>query len=348
MTPDTDRERSPARRGGPWAAFRAAHLHDYPPAALAAWGTITLAGILALGWAVMGVAALPQDQAPAVATALVLAALASYFSVRLPRTSYTVSVSDVFILTALATLGPAVATLAVGLESAVATLRNSRRWSSRISSPAASMAAMVVGGLAFTAVRDALVAQGLGPEIATLGALCGVAVVPFALTTLPLMAMLALKKGSALKPWAWLADTSWMAAAYLASALLGGMVHLNAQRFGGAVFVISAAVVIGTVLLVRVTVLRQEADRLRQDERIAAAQREAEQHQQRFTAAFTHAAIGMVIVRDDDRILQVNQAVCALLRRPADELQGRAFQSLLHDGDVALFRRHAAGLRVVF
>ena len=334
-----------ADRFKPWEAFRQAHLHDYPSSALAAWCAITLSGLLALAWALREVAAMPVDQMPAVVAALVLAGLASMFSVRLPRTSYTLSVSDVFILTALATLGPAVATLAVGVESAAATLRNSKRWSSRISSPAAAMAAMVVGGAAYVLLRDQMVATGVTPEIAVLGALCLAAPVPFLLTTLPLMSMLALKRGAAMQPLAWLADTSWMAAAYLGSALAAGMVHLNAVRFGSAVIGIAATAVLALVMLVRLTVNRQEADRLRQDQHISEARREAELSQQRFTVAFTHAAIGMVIVRADDSILQINQALCTLLRCPAESLLGRPFQSLLHAGDVALFRRHAEPLQ---
>ena len=67
----------------------------------------------------------------------------------------------------------------------------------------------------------------------------------------------------------------------------------------------------------------------------------AVQNQQRFHAAFTHAAIGMAIVSPDGHIVQVNQALCSLLGATPEQLIGRDFGSLLHPGDAAMLARHA-------
>ncbi|MDO9286561.1 MAG: EAL domain-containing protein [Aquabacterium sp.] len=325
----------------PWSAFRRQHLFDYPAPALAAWVAITGCGLLALGWALWRTLALPAASAGPVLLALGLAAVASNFSLKLPRSAYTLGVADVFIFAALATLGPAVAVLAAGVEAMIGSWRTSKRLSSRLSSPAAGMAAMAACGAVFEAAKAGLMWAGGSPEVATLAALCGAALVPFALTTAPLMAMMALKRGLPLRPFEWFADASWLAALYLGTAFAAGLVHLNAQRFGPAVLLVSAALVLGLVLLLRLHLRRQEAERAVQEAQLAEAQREAVLSQQRFTAAFTHAAIGMAIVRPCGGILQVNEAFCALLGRQPATLVDQPFCSVLHAGDMALFRRHA-------
>jgi PAS domain-containing protein len=143
-----------------------------------------------------------------------------------------------------------------------------------------------------------------------MAALALVALLPFALSLLPLMSMTALKRGEPLAPLRWLADSSWMAAIYLASALIAGLVHLQAQRFGGTPLVVSALSAIVIMLLLRIAVQRQEAERQRQEAQLAQAQHEATLSHQRFAAAFSHAAIGMVIVKPDGAMLQANEALC--------------------------------------
>jgi PAS domain-containing protein len=83
-------------------------------------------------------------------------------------------------------------------------------------------------------------------------------------------------------------------------------VHLPRTKY-------SIGVAGAVVSLVHLSLRRHEAEHHAQEARIAVAQREAELNQQRFTAAFTHAAIGMAIVWQDGRIHQVNQALCTLI-----------------------------------
>ncbi len=328
----------------PWAGFRDRHLFDYPLPALRVWLVIVASGLAALAWAGWHVAALPVANLWSVSAALALVAMASMLALKLPRTNFTLSIADIFIFTALTTLGPAVAVLAAGIEGVIGTLRTSKRLSSRLSSPAAAMAAMAICGLAFEAAKSALEQPGLPPEIAALAALCLVALVPFLLTSMPLMAMMALKRGVAMRPAEWLADSAWMAAVYLGSAFAAGFIHLNALRFGQAVIGVSAALVLVLALLLRITLRRQENERQSQEALVSDAQREAALNQRRFTAAFTHAAIGMAIVRPGGDILQVNQALCTLLGRGPEALIERPFCTLLHEGDAPLFRRRADGV----
>ncbi len=334
-----------ARASSPWQAFARRFLWDYPPRARAVWLAITGAGAAALAWASWQLAFMSEAAAWPLGLALGLVAVASSLSVKLPRSMYSLSIGDVFVFGVLATLGPAAAVLASGIDALAGTVRHSNRMSTRLSTPAAAMAAMAVCAWAFEAVKAALARHGLGAESVPMAALAVVALLPFALSLLPLMSMTALKRGEPVTPLRWLADSSWMAAIYLASALIAGLVHLQAQRFGGTPLLVSALSAIGIVLLLRVAVQRQEAERLRQDSQLAQAQREATLSHQRFAAAFSHAAIAMVIVKPDGTMLQVNDALRALLKVEPGDVLGRPFETLLDAADTPLAQRRAQAAR---
>jgi diguanylate cyclase (GGDEF)-like protein/PAS domain S-box-containing protein len=330
-----------AQASTPWQAFARRFLYDYPPRARAAWLAITAAGGLALGWASWHLGSMSTTAAWQLALALTLVALASSQAIQLPRSSYSLSIGDVFVFGVLVTLGPAAAVLASGIDSLAGTLRISRRLSSRLATPAAAMAAMAVCAWAFEGLRAALGRNGLGAESAVVAALACVSLLPFALSLLPLMAMTALKRGEAIAPLRWLADSSWMAAIYVGSALIAGLVHLQAQRFGGTPLVVTALSAIAIMLLLRIAVQRQEAERQRQEAELARAQHDATLSHQRFAAAFSHAAIGMVIVRPDGTMLQANDALYALLKLVPDEVLGLPFDTLLDAADAPLLLHRA-------
>jgi len=326
---------------GPWARFRQRHLFDYTPAALRLWLAVAGAGAAALAWALAALAASQDVAAWPVLAGLIGVALAACFPVQIPRTTHTVLVADVFIFTMLAALGAPAAVLAAGLEGLIGALRSSKRLSTHVSAPAAAMAAMTVGAAAYAGIDAGLVLLGLAPDVAGLAALCLAAPVPLALTTGSLMSMIVAKQGRRLSLAEWFGASTWIGAMALGSAFVAGLVVLNARRFGPAVFVIAAGLVAAMVMLLRMTLQRLDRERLAQEARLSEARHEAELSQQRFTAAFTHAAIGMAIVRPDGAMVQVNQALCALLGRRDSELLGRPFSSLLHEGDAPLFQRRA-------
>jgi PAS domain S-box-containing protein len=72
-------------------------------------------------------------------------------------------------------------------------------------------------------------------------------------------------------------------------------------------------------------------DRRRAEE----ALRESEE---RFRAAFAHAAIGFAMKSPDGRVLEVNGAYCELTGYPADELRGLTVDRLIHAGDLPGYR----------
>jgi diguanylate cyclase (GGDEF)-like protein/PAS domain S-box-containing protein len=323
-------------------SFWQAHLYDYNGGAAAAWVGLVALGCASLVWALFAVTAGGMPLLGPVSAGLLLVALAAWFPVHIPRTSYAIGVSDIFIFTMLAMAGPAAAVLAAALDGAIGAFRASRRLTGRLSTPASGAVAMFVAGHAQVALSAGLEMSGLAATAAAFAALCAVALLYFAFSTLPLTWMLSLKRGTPLSLKRWWADTSWVAAIYLVAATMAALVHTNAQQVGATVIVVGAGVCLIVVTLLRSMLGRQEKDRSEQEARIADAERESQLSQQRFTASFTHAAVGMAIVGPQGRLLQVNRALCELLQRSEAQLLGHVFEEHLHAGDAEVFRRHGA------
>ncbi|MCY7316600.1 MAG: hypothetical protein LH480_13555 [Rubrivivax sp.] len=112
-----------------WTRFKQCHLFDYTPAATAMWVAVALAGAFALAWAVWQLMRNPPGDLASAAIALALVAIAALVPVQIPRTSQSVLVADVFVLTILATFGVPAAVLAAGMEALVGGLRSSKRLS---------------------------------------------------------------------------------------------------------------------------------------------------------------------------------------------------------------------------
>ena len=313
--PAEDRADAPpaAARPGPWGRFSRRHLHDYNARATTLWLGLVTAGLLATAWALVQLAGQPVPSLLRLALGVGFVAVVALFPVHIPRTKYSIGVADVFVFALLALHGAPAAALAAGAEGLVGAWRSSRRLTSRVGTPAAATATMVLCGLGYDALHAALEGAGLPPATAMLSALCLMSLPYFAGTTLPLLAVVAAKNGQRVSLPDWAQNYSWLAAIYLLSAAVAGVLAVNARQFGPAVIVLAAAVASVVLALVHHSLRRQEADHQAQEARIAEAQREAALNQQRFTAAFTHAAIGMAIVRPDGHIHQVNQALCVLL-----------------------------------
>jgi diguanylate cyclase (GGDEF)-like protein/PAS domain S-box-containing protein len=330
-----------AARTGWCARWMAAHFHDYTPAAYRMWLVIVLLGAAALGGSLAALALPTAPDRLATLMGLVLVAVAAWFPVQIPRTKYSIGAADVFVFTLLAILGTPVAVLASGLEGLIGAWRGTKRLSSRISTPAAGMAAMALCGSLFEALWTLLASQGWSPPMAKLAALLPVAFVPFVLTTLALMATVTLKQHAWPNLREWSASYSWLAAVYLAAAFLAGMAQLNASQHGPSALGVVAVAALGVIFLLRVSIAHREAEHRAQEARIAEARREAELTQQRFAAAFTHAAIGMAIVDAHGRVVRANEALCTLLGGSEAGLTGRQFVALLHPSDAALFERQS-------
>ncbi len=320
------------------------HLFDYNVPALRLWLWLVGAGLGLAALAVHDLVQLPMAQLLQVLLGVGVVAVAGAFPVQIPRTKYSVSVAEVFVFALLAMHGVSAALLGAGADGLVASWRSSKRLSSRLSTPSAMMLGMALCGLVFDLVQDRLLLLGWQSGIAGLTALCLAALPYFAGNTLPLLAVMAAKNGRRLSLRDWAQNYSWLAAIFLLSAAVAGVLVLNARQFGPAVIVIAAAVAALVVLLLNHSLHQHDTELRAQEVRVAEAQREVLLNQQRFTASFNHAAIGMAIVRPDGSILQANHALCALLAVAEDQLLGKPFSAILHAGDAELFHRRADGV----
>jgi diguanylate cyclase (GGDEF)-like protein/PAS domain S-box-containing protein len=341
---DLERAAAAAPAGRGWGAFRRAHLFDYNAAATRLWLALGLAGAVTLAAAGVQVAQLAAADVVQVLAWTLIVALAAAFPVEVPRSKHSIGVGDVFVFLLLALYGAPAAALAAAVEAGIACARSSARVSSRIASTATAAAAMYASGLLFESLAPRLPALGMPLAGAHLAALALAALCYFPASTMPLMQLIRLKHGTWLRLRDWFAGAAGMGTLYLGAALIAGVLSLNAQQFGRSVVAVGVAVVGVALLMLRSHFGQQIAEHRAQEERVAAAQLEAEQNQQRFHAAFTHAAIGMAIVSPHGAILQVNQALCALLGGTPELLLGRPFGALLHPGDAELLERHALGI----
>ena len=133
---------------------------DYNHRAGACWWAMVFTGSVLLLACLVGLAQEPPGVWLQVGAGMGLAMLAALFPVRIPGTRHSFVASDVVIFVLLLLHGPAAAAVAVAGEAFLGSLRTTKRWSSRIASPAIGAIAICTAGGLLEAVRAAL---GLGP-----------------------------------------------------------------------------------------------------------------------------------------------------------------------------------------
>jgi diguanylate cyclase (GGDEF)-like protein/PAS domain S-box-containing protein len=333
-----------ALSGAGWHAFHRAHLHDYGPAATRLWVAVAVAGLLALAISAAKLAVLPASELVQIFGWVAITAVAAAFPIQIPRTKYSIATCDVVIFLLLALHGTAAAAFAASIECLIGAVRTSPRLSSRVASLSAAPAAMAIGGSLFERLQPALQQQGLPVAAAHMAALAAGALVYLAISTMALMQIVYLKRGKRLSLAEWFGSTSWVGTLALVSAVLAGLLSLNAQQFGRSAAAVGVLVIAASLALLRVHFRRHSAELDAHEARATAAELEAQQNQKRFLAAFTHASIGMAIVAPAGVVLQANQALGHLLGYDDAQLPGRDFYRLLHPGDAALLRRQVDGV----
>jgi diguanylate cyclase (GGDEF)-like protein/PAS domain S-box-containing protein len=203
------------------------------------------------------------------------------------------------------------------------------------------MIGMAACGFVFLLIRDGTKAVFQSSPLGDLVVLTIISVIPFVTSSGIVNYLMSIKQGSTYSHLAWLKSATGLAALYVFSAFLAGIVYLLATAFGPVTYFVSAVIALFAAALLRNAIERRESERLENEALVTSAQQEAELSQQRFTASFTNAAIGMAIARPDGLILQVNRALCELAGKAESELVGHSFGGLLHSGDVPLLRRKA-------
>src|SRR5262245_23751364 len=160
--------------GNPKNFLRSVHsalMPDYNRAAATYWW-----GLIVVGAAVTAVAIFEASFRPLPSMLQILAAcmasmLAGSFPVPLPGTKSSYSAAEVFIFRALLSVGLDAACLAAAAEAFVASVRTSKRWTSRLVSPAIAALSMGVTGTVFLLAAHALESRQLYGDSTLLGLL---------------------------------------------------------------------------------------------------------------------------------------------------------------------------------
>jgi len=322
---------------------------DYNRRATVYWWTVFVLGVgvltYALGWTL---------QQPALTQAQILfgcavSMLAGMYPVRIPGSKNAFVGGEVFIMLLLLMQGPEAAVLAAAGEAFVGSARISKRWTSRLVSPAAAALSMFAAGSALTALVSWIDPGGAIGGALVLLATTGLALAHFSLNTVLITLVVHLKSDQPLRLRALAVGFGWVGATYAASALTAGLLFTSFQRSGVAVMIVAVPIIIVLLIMLHYHFRQRESDDAAQRLRVEAAEREAAQSarhvaelrdsERRFHSAFAHAAIGMALVSTDGRIVQANPALCSLLGRSEDELKTIDFKDCVHEDDVGLLTR---------
>ena len=326
-----------------WLRWHRALMPDYNRKATAYWYTMVALGLLVLGHSVSVVATLPRDALLQVCGGALVATFAGFFPVRIPRSKNSFAAGEIFIFLVLLLQGPAAATVASAAEGLVGSWRTSKRWSSRIGSPAAAALSMYATGSLLHAALQALRQHGLYSDgLLTIAAVL-FSTTYFVLNTLLAALVIHLKRNQPLVLREFASSFGWIAIAYAGSASIAALLFLTVDRSGPGVMMAMVPVVAMLLTTLHFFFRQQEADEAARRGRVEAAEREAEQaalhlrqlqaSEQRFHSAFTHASIGMALVSLDGEVRQVNPAMVALLGCEEAGLVGRRLETMVAEAD---------------
>ena len=316
---------------------------DYNRKAAAYWWFMVGLGLVFLVTAARQVAALTWAAQLQVIIGCAVAMLAGLYPVRIPGSKNSFAAGEIFIFLLLLMHGPAAAILAAAGEALIGSVRSSKRWTSRLVSPALAAIAMGVAGHMLHAVMQLLHALGVGNEVVLLLAAMVFAIGYFVLNTALITVIPHLKRNEPMRLSALMGNFGWVGITYAASSLIAGLLFLTFEQVG--VGVLTAAVPIIAMLLAMLHVYfrKRELDDATHRVRLEAAEREAEQtarhltelgaSEQRFHSAFSNAAIGMALVSVNGQVLQANAALLQLIGRDETDVIGRAFATFVHDDD---------------
>jgi diguanylate cyclase (GGDEF)-like protein/PAS domain S-box-containing protein len=319
--------------------FHAAHLHDYNLPATVYWAAMVAVGAAVLGGALAAMLGMPWPSLVQVAVGVACATLAGLAPIHVPRSKNSFAVGEIFIFLLLLLHGAPAAIVAAAVEAFTATLRSSRRWSSRIASPALAAVAMALTGALFERLQWLAALAGIGAPVSALLALLVAAVAYAVIGTVLQTMVFVLKSGQGQPLRDWLTSFGWVGIVYAAAAAVSGLLYVSYNELGIAVLLIAVPIIIGLLAALHLYFRVVDLDEQNRRARVEAAEREAEQaarhvaelrrSEQRFHSAFSHASIGMALVAADGHLLQANAALAALFGSSEAALAGRRVTELV-------------------
>jgi len=338
-----------------WTRLHRAFMPDYHRLATAYWWITVLVGVAVVAHTLRELSALPLLALAEVFAGAAIAALAGFFPFRVPRSKTSFTAGEIAIFLLLLLHGPAAATLAAAGEALVGSWRTSKRWTSRIVSPATASIAMLCAGSLLHAAMRFLQSLGLVSAAVLLVATTCCALVYFLVNTALITAVPYLKRSQ----WPTVAEMfgnfGWVGISVVGSAPFAGLLFLAFQQAGVGVVMVAVAMVAMLLTMLHYVFRQQQANDAIRKSQLEAIEREAalgarhvrelEASERRFHSAFTHASIGMALVSPKGRVLQMNSALRDLLGLGSYESTAeRLFAEFVDPESVAALDAHLAQL----
>jgi len=230
-----------------WQRLHARLMPDYNRKATLYWWSMVLLGGIVIAHSAVQLAGMAPAAWLQALCAVVLAMLAGLVPVRIPRSTNSFTAGEIFIFLLLLMQGPEAAALASACEALVGSWRTSRRWTSRIASPAMAAVAMFSAGSVLHALQTALQPTGLHHDgILLVGAIV-FALGYFVVNTVLVTMVPRLKRNEPLRVRDFLDSFGWLGIAYVGNASVATFLYLSFRQSG--LVVVVAAVPIIVILL---------------------------------------------------------------------------------------------------
>ncbi|MBI5716937.1 MAG: bifunctional diguanylate cyclase/phosphodiesterase [Burkholderiales bacterium] len=324
-SPPTD---SPAA-AGPYRRLHAWLLPDYNRRATAYWWTVVALGTAALAYAVRRLADGSAELWMHLLAGTALAIVAGLFPVRIrqSKTSFTAGETVIFVL--LLMHGAPAAAVVAAAEALAGSWRTTRRWSSRIASPALAAIAMLGAGSALhgaLAVVQAVHAPGQAQNAGwVIAATLVMALAYFVAISVLLGILPRLKRREWLRGADLVGVFGWVGMAYAGSAVVASLVFLAYKVYGGGVIVGLVPVLAMLLAALHHQFGRQEAAVAADAVRAEAAAREAQlavRHMRELEASerrYQHLAFhdSLTSLPNRRRLLELLKEAVAAARAPA-------------------------------
>jgi diguanylate cyclase (GGDEF)-like protein len=257
--------------------LHASLMPDYNRATTIYWWGLTLVGAAVIALAIHEASLRPFSSQLQILAACIASMLAGGFPIPLPGTKSSFSAAEIFIFLALLYVGLDAACLAAAAEAFVASARTSKRWTSRLVSPAVAAFSIGVTGWIFLQVANALESRQLYGEGTLLGLLPVTAILYFLLTSWLVTMVVHLKSETPLRMGVFLGSVGWIGSTYAANAFIAALLYLTA-RHAGAIVLLAAVPMIALLLTTLHFHFRQrEAEAAEVRARVESAEREATQ-----------------------------------------------------------------------
>ena len=305
-----------------WWDLHARLMPDYNRRATLYWWTVVPLGAALIGWSLFSLAGASDELWLQMGLCIAMATLAGFVPVRVAGSTNSFTAGEIFIFLLLLLAGVEAATLASACEALVGSWRTSKRWTSRIASPAMAAIAMFVSGTMLQWLRGALHANHwTGDGLLPLAAIA-FALTYFFINTLLVTMVPKLKRCEPLRLREMIRSFGWLGLAYTANATVATFLYLSFKQTGYATVIAAAPVIAILLTSGHYYFRRKEADEALRTSREAEVER-TRQHvlaletsELRFHSAFTHASIGMALISLDGTIRQTNAALRDLLGLP--------------------------------